>query len=153
LKGSYQHISVRLILLLFSFGYSFANAQPTRELHTYQGLNPSFPKNKNPEELLLWLNNKGYPYAQIELDTLKLTPSHSEYFWNISLGKQITFDTLITSGSLFNKKTLQRCINYQLGQPYSTEKIQKIAGALNQITFLNPTTQVSARMHLSLIHI
>lgn len=147
MKGSYQHISVGIILLLFSFGNFSAFAQPTRELHTYQGLNSPFSKNKNPEELLLWLNNKGYPYAQIELDTLLLSPTYSEYFWNISLGNQITLDTLITSSTLFNKKTLQRCINYQKGQPFSTEKIQKIAGALNQITFLKPSTQVSTRMH------
>jgi len=147
LKGSYQHINVRLLLLLISFGCSFANAQPSEEIHRFQGLNTSFPKNKKPNELLLWLNNKGYPYAQIELDTLLTEQTHSEYFWNVTLGKQILLDTIITSNSLFNKKTLQRCINYQLGQPYSTEKIQKIAGALNQITFLKPNTQVSLRMH------
>lgn len=147
MKSSYQHIAVRLILLIFSFGVSFAIAQPRSELHTYQGWSSSIQKNTNPDELLLWLNNKGYPYAQIELDTLVITPSHSEYFWNVSLGKQITLDTLLTSGALFNKKTLQRCINYQIGQPYSTEKIQKIAGALNQVTFLRPNAQVSARMH------
>lgn len=147
MKGSYQHNYVSLILLLFSFGYSLAFAQPTEVLHNFQGLNSTFPKSKNPEELLLWLNNKGYPYAQIELDTLLLNQSRSEYFWNIYLGKQILLDTIITSNSLFNKKTLQRCINYQPGQPYSTEKIQKVARALNQITFLKPNTQVSARMH------
>ena len=147
MKGSYQHINVRLLLLLISFGCSFANAQPSEETHTFQGLNTSFPKNKKPNELLLWLNNKGYPYAQIELDTLLIEQTHSEYFWNVTLGKQILLDTIITSNSLFNKKTLQRCINYQPGQPYSTEKIQKIAGTLNQITFLKPNTQVSVRLH------
>ena len=147
MKGSYQHNYVRLILLLFCFGYSLASAQPPEVLHNFQGVNSTFPKNKNPEELLLWLNNKGYPYAQIELDTLLLSQSRSEYFWSISLGKQISLDTLITSKPLFNKKTLQRCINYQPGQPYSTDKIQKIPGTLNQIAFLKPSSQVSVRMH------
>lgn len=133
--------------MLFSFGYSFAFAQPTAELHSYQGLNSFYPKNKNPEELLHWFNNKGYPYAQIQLDTLLLTPTRSEYFWNISLGTQITLDTLITSRTLFNNKTMQRCINYHIGEPYSTSKIQKIPDALNQITFLKPNTQVSVRLH------
>lgn len=147
MKGSYQHTAVRFLLLLFSFGCSLACAQPVTELHTYFGLDSSFPNAKKPNELLHWLNNNGYPFAQIELDTLAIHPSHSEFHWNVSLGKQISLDTLITSSALFNKKTLQRCINYHPGQVYSADKIEKIPGVLNQISFLKPNTQISVRLH------
>lgn len=147
MKGSYQHITVRILLLLFSFGLSNAVAQPSEEIHTYKGSINSFPANKKPNELLSWLNNHGYPYAQIELDTLIVLENYSEYYWNVTFGNQILLDTLLTSSALFNKKTLQRCINYQPGQPFSTEKIQRVTSSLNQITFLKPNSQVSVRMH------
>jgi translocation and assembly module TamA len=147
LKSSYQHTLVRLTFLLFAFGLANTQAQPSKAVHLYSGQNLIIPKNKNPNELLHWLNNSGYPYAQIELDTLYLDHTSPEYNWKIHLGKSVVLDTVVTSNSLFNKKTLQRCINYQPGQKYSVDKIEQIASALNQISFLKPNTQVSIRMH------
>ena len=147
MKSSYQHIAKGLSVLLFILGYNHANAQPDKLSHTYNGVHSPFPKNKNPQDLLFWFNNQGYPYAQIELDTLILDRPASEFTWNIYLGKRTVLDTLITLNSLFNKKTLQRCINYQINQPYSSDKIQKIPSALNQISFLKPNAQVIIRMH------
>jgi len=71
----------------------------------------------------------------------------SEFTWNISPGKRILLDTIITPNILFNKRTLQRCLNYEPGQPYSTDKVQSIGDALSQISFLKPNAQVSIRMH------
>ena len=147
MKSSYQHTAVRFLFLLFATGLSLAQAQPSRQTNNYIGLGFPSPKNKNPEELLLWLNNKGYPYAQLELDTLFLEPGYTEFIWNISLGKSIVLDTLITSSSLFNKRTLQRCINYKPGQAFSPDKIESIGTNLNQVSFLKPNAQVSIRMH------
>jgi hypothetical protein len=147
LKSSYQHIIVRCTLLLFAFGSFSSHAQPSRHSHKYFGFNLPLPKNKNPNELLHWLNNKGYPYAQLELDTLMFDGKSSEFTWNISPGKRILLDTIITPNILFNKRTLQRCLNYEPGQPYSTYKVQSIGDALSQISFLKPNAQVSIRMH------
>jgi hypothetical protein len=133
--------------MLFVLSSFFASGQSPVEEHYYKGYSASFSKNKKPNEILLWLNNKGYPYAQIELDTLLLSETNAEYFWNISLGKQLLLDTLITSNALFNKKTLQRCINIPIGEPYSTQKVQSISNSLNQISFLKPNSQVLVRMH------
>ena len=146
MRSSYQHIIVRIVLLLLTSGLGLANAQPSRPANKYTDLGFPIPKNKNPNELLQWLNNKGYPNAQIELDTL-VENEPSTFVWNISLGKFVVFDTLITSNSLFNKKTLERCINYKPGQPFSTDKIRSIEAAMNQISFLKPNAQVSIRMH------
>ncbi len=146
MKGSYQHIAVRLVLLPFLTGIVNLCAQPTGQLHTYRGI-PSFNnKNINPQEVLFQLNNSGYPYAQIELDTLVESEGKSILHWNVSLGNLVLLDTLITSNNLFNKKTMQRCINYQLGQPYSLEKIKNITVALNQISFIKPNSPVTVRM-------
>lgn len=147
MKSSYQHIIVRCTLLLFAFGSFSSHAQPSRHSHKYFGFNLPLPKNKNPNELLHWLNNKGYPYAQLELDTLMFDGKSSEFTWNISPGKRILLDTIITPNILFNKRTLQRCLNYEPGQPYSTDKVQSIGDALSQISFLKPNAQVSIRMH------
>lgn len=147
MKSSYQHTFVRLTFLLFALGAAHSQAQPSKATHLYSGQNLVLPQNKNPNELLHWLNNMGYPYAQIELDTLYLDRSPQEYNWKIFLGKSVLLDTIITSNSLFNKKTLQRCISYKPGQKYSIDKIEDIASALNQISFLKPNTQVSIRMH------
>jgi outer membrane protein assembly factor BamA len=133
--------------LLFAFGSFSSHAQPSRHSHKYFGFNLPLPKNKNPNELLHWLNNKGYPYAQLELDTLMFDGKSSEFTWNISPGKRILLDTIITPNILFNKRTLQRCLNYEPGQPYSTDKVQSIGDALSQISFLKPNAQVSIRMH------
>lgn len=147
MKSSYQHTVVRFTLLLFALGFSVAQAQPPGRTNKYIGLGFPQPKNKNPKELLRWLNNKGYPYAQLELDTLLIAPGSTEFVWNISLGKSIVLDTLITSGGLFNKRTLQRCINYKPGEAFSPDKIENIRADLNQVTFLKPNAQVSIRLH------
>jgi hypothetical protein len=147
LKGSYQHIVVRFVLLLFAFAISSVRGQPSKPIHKYSGLTSPVQKNLNPNELLRILNNSGYPYAQIELDTLLIDSQPSEFHWNVSLGNQLLLDTLITANSLFNKKTLQRSINYKIGQPYSSDKIKSIGAALNQISFLKPNSPVSVRMH------
>lgn len=147
MKSSYQHISELLTLLLFVIVQPNVSAQPTKPSHRYSGLTTQSIKNKNPSELLHFLNNNGYPYAQIELDTLSEESEPFVFQWNVSLGNQITLDTLITSNNLFNKKTLQRCINYQIGEQYSSEKIKAISTALNQLSFLKPNTQVMVRMH------
>ena len=146
MKGSYQHISVGFALLFF-FGISVVSAQPSQPIHKYFGLTSPVQKNLNPDELLRLLNNSGYPYAQIELDTLFTESKPSEFHWNVSLGNQLLLDTLITPSSLFNKKTLQRSINYKLGQPYSSDNIKNIGAALNQISFLKPNSPVLVRMH------
>ena len=147
MKSSYQHIAVRFAILLFAFGFSRAHAQPSNPVHKYNGLNFTLSKNKSPIEILQLLNNKGYPYAQIELDTL--LPEHTTYqfAWNVSLGNLVLLDTITTSQILFNKKTLQRCINYQPGQPFNADKVDRIVSALNQISFLKPNAQLSIRMH------
>lgn len=147
MKSSYQHITKIFIVLLFTFGQLCICAQPSKLLHKYNGLTTLQVKNKNPNELLYFLNNNGYPYAQIELDTLSEESVPFVFQWSISLGNQIVLDTLITSNTLFNKKTLQRCINYKPGEYYSTEKIRAISNALNQISFLKPNAQVLIRMH------
>ena len=147
MKSSYQHIAEVFTFLLFVFGLCNASAQPSKPLHKYLGLPTLSVKNKNPSELLHFLNNNGYPYAQIELDTLSEEFAPFVFLWNVSLGNRIVLDTLMTSNSLFNKKTLQRCINYKPGEQYSTDKIKAISTALNQISFLKPNTQVMVRMH------
>jgi len=133
--------------MFIAFGISVASAQPSKLVHKYSGLTFHVQKNINPNELLRLLNNNGYPYAQIELDTLFDESQSSEFHWNVSLGNQLLLDTLITGSSLFNKRTLQRSINYKVGQPYSSDKIENIGAALNQISFLKPNAPVLVRMH------
>jgi hypothetical protein len=133
------------VLLVICFHTSWS--QPAQETHSYKGVTLSFPKNKNPEELLSWLNNHGYPFAQIELDTLYLDRKPQEFIWNVAMEKYVVLDTVITSQALFNKKILYRCINYQLGQAYSEEKIKASVSALNNISFLKSNAQTSVRFH------
>ena len=118
-----------------------------QETHSYKGVTLSYPKNKNPEELLSWLNNHGYPFAQIELDTLYLDRKPQEFIWNVAMAKYVVLDTVITSEALFNKKILYRCINYQLEQPYNEEKIKTAVSALNNISFLRSNAQTAVRLH------
>ena len=146
MKGSYQHIAVRLILLPIFLGIASLCAQPFLQSHVYSGLPSLNAKNINPQELLHQLNNSGYPYAQIELDTLMESGGKSVLHWNVSTGNLVLLDTLVLANNLFNKKTLQRCINYQLGQPYSTDKIQSISSSLNQVSFLKPNSSVNVSM-------
>lgn len=147
MKGSYQHTCVRFILLLFAIGGTSVWAQPNRTKHVYTGITFPIPKNTNPQELLLTLNNLGYPYAQIELDTLIEHADETQLYWKIAPGHLVLLDTIDLSNNLFNKKTLQRCMNYQLGQPYSAEKIKAIIPSLNQISFIKVNPVVFVNMH------
>lgn len=126
---------------------SSIKGQSLTEEHYYKGYSVSILKSKKPDDILLWLNNKGYAYAQIELDTLLLSKNKTEYYWNIALGNQLLLDTLILSNTLFNIKTLQRAIGINMNDPYSTQRIQNISKSLNQISFLKPNSQVSVKMH------
>ncbi len=137
----------RILTLLFWLSFSALAIGQTEPIHRYNGIPIDFPNRLQPEFLLRWLNNQGYPYAQIELDTLHTSDEHTEFHWDVSMGKKITLDTLITSGVTFNKKTLQRCLNYPIGQPYSQAKLETIVETLNQISFLKPNSKVSIRMH------
>ena len=145
MKGSYQHIYVRFAFFILFSGGSFIHAQPGKTIHSFVGLNFSVAKNSDPNQVLKQLNNLGYPFAQIELDSIN--PSQTEFTWNVALGNLVTLDTIIASGNLFNKKTLQRCINYQLGDLYSIDKIEGINASLNQISFLKPNTNIQVRLH------
>lgn len=141
MKSSYQHTLVVLLIALFEFGWVCSWSQPESFKHHYYGLNFSLSKSKDPQELLRWLNNSGYPYAQIELDTMNIKENSGEFHWNVSAGSFVSLDTLSTN-NLFNKKTLQRCINYQLGQPYNSAKIENIQSTLGQISFIKPNPKV-----------
>lgn len=145
LRSSYQHTVVAFSVLLGLLCFVSAHAQPHAIQNVYTGLNFKFSKSKNPQELLNWLNNSGYPYAQIELDTLFHSENYSELRWNVATGKYVTLDT-IEFNNTFNKKILTRCINYQIGQAYSSDKVKNIAPILNQISFIKPNSSVVVRM-------
>lgn len=104
-------------------------------------------KNKSPQELLEWLNCNGYPFAQIQLDTVTFHQDKTEFVWDVYAGKFITLDSLQLKDNLFNRRVLQRCINYRIGQPFSLNKIKNIQNSLNQISFIQPNPKVLTQLY------
>lgn len=84
------------------------------------------------------LENEGYPFASILLDSLKALDSvHYEAFWNIRKGPFVTLDSLVFLGE---EKLPERYLRYylqlKLKSPYSEEKIRSLNRKLSQIPFL-----------------
>ena len=84
------------------------------------------------------LENEGYPFASVILDSLKQMDSvNYEAFWRIRKGPFVTLDSLVFLG---NDKLPERYLRYylqlKLKNPYSEEKIIALNRKLSQLAFL-----------------
>lgn len=109
-------------------------------------LNEEFRKRKllslselpyQPEQVLQTMENSGYPFASVVLDSLAHSEKNYTAYWSVRSGPFIVIDSLVFLG---NEKIPERYLRYYLqirpGKPYSEERIISLNRKLQEISFL-----------------
>ena len=95
--------------------------------------------NKIIEDLLLNLENKGYPFAQIKAESLTEKKSDITLNLMLSKGPLFLFDTIQIEGNAkVKKKFLEAYLGLKSGNPYNETAYAKANEKLNQLPFLSP---------------
>lgn len=142
-----QHVG-QLVLAKVKPGNTFFLSKNHYNQGTFIDESRIYSKRKKPslaaisdgaEYKLSILENEGYPFATIKLDSLRQLDSiHYEAFWQINKGPFVILDSLVFLG---NDKLPERYLRYylqlKLKNPYSEEKIIALNRKLSQVAFLH----------------
>lgn len=93
------------------------------------------------EKVITYFENRGYPFAAVQLDSLTFTSDNSiEAALFIQKNKKYTVDSILIRGnSGINKAFLEQYINIKAGELYNEFKIGQIQTRLREIPFVNQT--------------
>lgn len=96
-----------------------------------------------PKKILSQLENNGYPFASMSLDSLILLDSEISSYWNLNRGPFITVDSIIVrSSGPFPYKFIVNQIGIKKGEVYNESSIKNIQQKLKEIPFLEITKPV-----------
>ena len=88
-------------------------------------------KHIQPEDLLNRLNNQGYPYACISLDTVFEYNSQRVFQWIVETGDPIYCDSILCDSKVIHTKTLYRILQFAPGNLYSEKNLKEIPKRMN----------------------
>jgi len=93
---------------------------------------------ENFSELILKkAENKGYPFAKIQLDSIQITDNKVSAKINFQKGFYVTWDTLSIQGSLKLKRSfLEKYLQIHKDEPYSQATLQKAERLLKNLGFV-----------------
>lgn len=96
-----------------------------------------------PKKILSQLENNGYPFASISLDSLTLNDSEISSYWNLIRGPFITIDSIIVrSPGPIPYKFIVNQIGLKKDDVYNESTIKNIQQKLKEIPFLEITKPV-----------
>ena len=82
---------------------------------------------------LILLENTGYPFAEIQIDSLKESAEVFKVFYRVDSGVFYTITKIhLKSTDDFNTKTVLNSLDIAVGENYSESKIQNLTNLLNQ---------------------
>jgi outer membrane protein assembly factor BamA len=89
------------------------------------------------EQLLLWCENHGYPFANLSLDSLCIDSSQFSAKLNIQLNDFITFDSIIIRGNAkIHPSFLEPYLGWKKRKTYKEQIVKQIPARLSQLPFL-----------------
>lgn len=92
---------------------------------------------RRAERMLQFLENNGYPFASIRLDSIEADSGGISAAMNLQLNELITFDTIELIGNANIKKTyLYRYLGIRPGSQYNEQVMQQINSRISQVPFL-----------------
>lgn len=98
---------------------------------------------KITEKILSNAENKGYPFAQVHLDSLQMENNQVSASLSMQKGFFVTWDTISLKGNLkIKRKFLEKYLQIRKNEPYSQQKLQKAEKLLKNlgfVTFHKPT--------------
>lgn len=84
------------------------------------------------------MEDNGYPFARVRLDSVNIKKNSISAFENISRGSRITIDTIYLKGNArISSLKLSALINLRKGEPYSESKIRRVDQKLKQQQYLS----------------
>ncbi len=93
--------------------------------------------NAYAENYLQFLENRGYPFAELQLQEYVVTNDSITGVLVVNPGSLITLDSLVIKGyDRFSKNVLRYDLRFEKGMPYSEKYLQKLNDYINQIEYL-----------------
>ena len=89
------------------------------------------------DKILSQLENEGFPFAAMKLDSLSRSENGFSGSLNVDLGPFITFDTLKISGnSKTNRMYMAKFLQILPGEPFSQRKIEQAISQIKNLSYL-----------------
>ncbi|MDW8297105.1 MAG: POTRA domain-containing protein [Raineya sp.] len=89
------------------------------------------------QKILTNAENKGYPFAQVRLDSLQIIGNKISATLQMQKGFFVTWDTLHLKGNLkIKRKFLEKYLQIQKNEPYNHQKLQKAERLLKNLGFV-----------------
>lgn len=92
---------------------------------------------KITEKILSNAENRGYPFAQVQLDSLQIENNQVSASLLMQKGFFVTWDTISLKGNLkIRRKFLEKYLQIRKDEPYSQQKLQKAEKLLKNLGFV-----------------
>jgi len=93
--------------------------------------------NEYSETLLTYMENNGYPFARVKLDSSRLDNGRISAKLDLEKNKYVPFDSLNVFGNVgIRRAYLDQYLDINLDDPYSRKKIKNIEKRLGDLPFL-----------------
>ena len=91
------------------------------------------------ENILLYCENNGYPFAQVKLDSVTIMPDRSvAASLNLKLNQKVIIDTIIIKGnSKLHRKFIRNYFSIKKGDVYDESKVARIAEKMGDLPFVS----------------
>ncbi len=91
------------------------------------------------EEMLTFLENHGYPFAEVGVDSLQLSPDGVLASLRLRRNRLIRLDTLrLTGDARVSRVYLQQYLGLLPGEPFDRERVLRSRDRLRELSFLRP---------------
>ena len=94
------------------------------------------------QKIINYLDNNGYPFAEVKLDSVRLTDIGVTAFLEIDRGEQIVYDTIQIKGNLrVSKSFLYGYTGIKPGELYNNKKVLALQKKINALPFAQQNTE------------
>lgn len=99
------------------------------------------------QKLIIWLENNGYPFAVVSLDSLEINTETISALLHIDKNKFIRLDSLIQyEKQVVSYNFLSHFLQIKEGMPYSEKKFEAVSKKLKQLPFLTQKRDPQLRL-------
>ena len=89
------------------------------------------------DRMLGWLENNGYPFAKIWIDSVRLEDGKATALWKMEKGPSYKFDSIRVYGNAkLSNDYLQRYLDIRNGSIFSREKLLRISRLMRELPYV-----------------
>lgn len=105
-------------------------------------------------KIIEYLENHGYPYAKVKLDSIKYIKEGISAFLDIERGERILYDSVIVTGNLkVSKSFLNGYTGIRPGFEYNNKKVKSIRKAFNDLPVAQEDADIELEKHEDKVNI